>query len=865
MAAAGAVGEWPMERHDRRLTGRTALRGDMRRAPEIVAREYLGVWRNHIRVEPHGDAAGVVQLPDEELDSGYLGRRRDAWSLSRPRVDVTGNGDFVDPPGDSASQIAKLLPDVSGLQRVVFDNAFAQGAEDNRGRLYAYPNRPDEPELIWETERVKDMYAPVVAIADTDTDGELDIVLMTQYHLAVYDALTGAVKGRVEWNVGRNYGQLDIVDVDGDGYPDFVIQADAPAHLEFIRGGPSGASLAWSHKYLADEADVAVPTDFMLHNLPNAVRDLDGDGRMELAVSIHDLRGERRWRVLVFDVISGDIRAELPGAYLWGVEDLDGDGRHEFFMSHVEGKAVDRSAPLSVGRCVGDDVETLWRSDGIGKFSMRPYFFPATVSSAASRGPACRSVVLTSEAASGLGRVAYFTEGDALRAVGVAGVAGLSLAGPADSAPKAIASHGASVLVEMAAAEGAASVAGATGQLVSRVRSSGLRASVSVADLDADGRNEIVVEDEAGFIRVLSLRGDGFATRWKRRAHAQPVWTTWTATHAAAPLVDLAGDGRRVVICSDAGDESASTIYALRADGSLYWESALPDMGPRLIETFSVGRFRPGGMDVIVTVSPKTQPEMLCLDGRDGSVLWHRRTWEDDAGKSWPYPNQYVCFDSDGDGFDEIHGSYAYIYYRLDGRTGLPVRKPLHVVDEVFGRWQSYFAPVPGDYNGDGQTEYFLASGTNTVGGVSMLDDDAGIVWEHPLDNTTGARGAQGIGDCDGDGLPEIAFCHVDGRVVCYDGATGDVRWEVADIAPNHSNPGGHFATGDIDGDGRDEFIYPTGSGELLAFSEDAPGHVLWRVQLSAEAETPVIADVDGDGLAEIVVATADGFLNVLK
>ena len=417
----------------------------------------------------------------------------------------------------------------------------------------------------------------------------------------------------------------------------------------------------------------------------------------------------------------------------------------------------------------------------------------------------------------------------------------------------------------MAAAEGEASVTGAGGELVSRVRSSGLRASVSVADLDADGRNEIVVEDEAGFIRVLAMRGDELVTRWKRRAHAQPVWTTWTAAHAAAPLVDLDGDGRKVILCSDAGDESASTIYALRADGSVRWESAPPDIGPRLVETFSVGRFRPDGLDVIVTVSPKTQPEMLCLDGRDGSVIWHQREWADDAGKAWPYPNQYVCFDSDGDGRDEIHGSYAYIYYRLDGRTGLPVRKPMHVVDEVFGRWQSYFAPVPGDYNGDGQIEYFLASSTNTVGGVSMLDDDAGIVWEHPLDNTTGARGAQGIGDCDGDGLPEIAFCHVDGRVVCYDGATGDVRWEVADIAPNHSNSGGHFATGDIDGDGRDEFIYPTGSGELIAFSEAEPGHVQWRVQLPVEAETPVIADVDGDGLAEIVVVTTEGYLIVLK
>ena len=681
LCAVSAVGEWPMERHDRRLTGRTALKGDMREAPRVVARHYLGLWRNTLRLSAGDTDASVIDLPASEVDPGYLGPHRSEWGMSARRLDLTGAGDFVDASNESGVRIAKLLPDVPGLQRVEFDNAFSIGADNTRGRLYAYPDGPDDPQLVWETEPIKDMYAPVAAIADTDLDGQPEIVLLTQYHLAIYDARTGAVKDRVEWNVGRNYGQLDVVDVDGDGYPDFVIQADAPAHLEFIRNGgssrnePSGARLEWSHKYLADEADVAVPTDFMLHNLPNSVRDLDGDGRFELAVNIHDLRGERRWRIVVFDVISGDVRVEIPGSYLWGVEDLDGDGRYEFFTSEIEGKTVDRNVPLSIGRYVGEDVETLWRSDGVGKFSMRPHTFPDSVSSAASRGPAHRSTVVTGDGAHGLGRVAYVTLGSTLRAVGVGGPTPLSVTGPDDTAPNAMATRGAETLVEIASESGSVRVTGAHASLVSRARSSGHRMSCSVADVDADGRNEIIVEDAAGFLRLLDMDGGDPRVRWKRRAFAQPVWTTWPATHAAAPAVDLDGDGEKEIICSDAGDESASTIYALRADGSEYWAAELPDMGPRLVETFSVGRFRPDGWDVIVTVSPKTQPETLCLDGRDGSLLWHHRTWEDDAGKSWPYPNQYVCFDSNGDGLDEIHGTYAYIYYRLDGRTGEPLRK----------------------------------------------------------------------------------------------------------------------------------------------------------------------------------------------
>ena len=74
-----------------------------------------------------------------------------------------------------------------------------------------------------------------------------------------------------------------------------------------------------------------------------------------------------------------------------------------------------------------------------------------------------------------------------------------------------------------------------------------------------------------------------------------------------------------------------------------------------------------------------------------------------------------------------------------------------------------------------------------------------------------------------------------------------------------------HFASGDIDSDGRDEFIYPLGPNEIIAVDHDAPDHILWRAHVASQPGTPVLADIDGDGLAEIVVCTVDGYLNVLK
>ena len=868
--------DWPMERHDPQMTGRTPLKARMSQAPKMMWRHYLGLWGNHLIVEAQPGTQEQLPLPSHAFGQSYLSERMVEWGLRLPPVDLDGAGTLVEPPNQAAVKLGKLLPDVPGLQRVEFDNAFSIGAEANYGRLYAHDIDPNQPRLVWQTERVKDMYSPVVAIADTDLDGQSEIVMMTQYHLSIYDALTGQEKDSVYWNVGRNYGQLDVVDVDGDGLPDFVIQADAPPHLEFIRNTPDGASLVWSHKYLANEADVAVPTDFALHNLPNALRDLDGDGRMELAVNIHDFKQGRRWHVVVFDVPTGEVKADFVDQYLWAVADLDADGQFEFFLTEALGKSVERNAQMQVATYLGDKLVTRWESTRPGRFCLRPYFFPDNANSASSRGPVHHSTILSGDI-DGNGFEEFFvTQDGQLLAIGLDAGAyrtKFMLTSPSDSPPhplaiRAQANGPAQILVELHAESGEIHLEGARAQLKSHYPVGDFRATPTVADLDGDGKNEIIVENAAGFLDVLeppSAKGGKPRVRWSSKGSAQPVWVTWKTGHAPVPAVDLDGDGQKEIICSDSGDEPHTTIYALRADGSIYWKSELSWLGPRLTETFKVGRFRDEGWDVLLTIQETTQPEMLCLDGRTGEIRWHKKSWKDAQGQTWPYPNQYICYDADGDGLHEIYGSYAYIYYPLDGTTGEPIRTPLNIWHEVFDRWQSYFAPLPADFNGDGKTEFLLTSYSFAIGGVAVVTPEMEILWQHALDNSVGARGYQGVGDCDGDGIPDIAFYHLDGRIAVYDGKTGDTKWEVKELTNHGSNSGGHFGTGDIDSDGCDEFLYPLGSNEIIALDHDAPGHILWRVQLDAQPETPILADIDGDGLAELLVCTTDGYLNVLK
>ncbi|HOE97845.1 MAG TPA: hypothetical protein PK847_14825, partial [Candidatus Sumerlaeota bacterium] len=71
--------------------------------------------------------------------------------------------------------------------------------------------------------------------------------------------------------------------------------------------------------------------------------------------------------------------------------------------------------------------------------------------------------------------------------------------------------------------------------------------------------------------------------------------------------------------------------------------------------------------------------------------------------------------------------------------------------------------------------------------------------------------------------------------------------------------------TADVDGRGRDEFLFGTGDGRLIALGGegDAP-RLLWSRQFSQEVGSPIMADLDQDGDGEILVTVKDGFLYVL-
>ncbi|AKJ04985.1 HYR domain protein [Archangium gephyra] len=169
------------------------------------------------------------------------------------------------------------------------------------------------------------------------------------------------------------------------------------------------------------------------------------------------------------------------------------------------------------------------------------------------------------------------------------------------------------------------------------------------------------------------------------------------------------------------------------------------------------------------------------------------------------------------------------------------------------------FAAV-GNFDGDAAGEIVVVGKglEATHGQVSLLDDNCALLWTRevhltgtdlPLHDKAGHGGAPNLGDFDGDGQLEIGLAG-DWNYTVY-GADGTVKWTFP--IQEYSSGKTTSTTFDFEDDGRLEVIY---ADELkLRIFDGVTGALRWETAHSSGTthEFPIVADVDGDGAAEIV------------
>ncbi|HEX5447333.1 MAG TPA: hypothetical protein VFW87_26195, partial [Pirellulales bacterium] len=387
-----------------------------------------------------------------------------------------------------------------------------------------------------------------------------------------------------------------------------------------------------------------------------------------------------------------------------------------------------------------------------------------------------------------------------------------------------------------------------------------------VVDLDADGRNEIVVQNASGHILALEadLLGAAPRVRWTCPGLSMNRSPGYSTNGALCPqAADLDGDGLPEVLFAV---EDAAGLAALRAvdgRGATRWThsfSGCPWGGLQAgVNFWTFGRFagRPAGADVYVDVHrrAKSSSEGIVLDGRTGELIWQQAGLvAEDAAMPFGGGLPAVA-DMNGDGADDLVQEFWTIYGAISGKDGRPLFPPASLPSPAFfGRWIAYSSPTVADLDGEGRLDVYLNSASYARGGYAAVHADGKPLWAEFHDNAEGSNGFGPVGDFDGDGALEIGVGVLKGTLACLAAATGARKWQVP------ASVSGDIVAADINADGIFELLYGGGDGKVHAH-RGSDGHELWTVDCSG---MPIVADVDGDGWVEIVAVGQDGWLRVI-
>ena len=895
----GARGDWPSGRHDPQRTGAAAGRSDIR-APEEVWRYYLGGSLGITGLAVHdvdgngtddfimvaggslvakgADDRVIWSLPARAF-TGIAGLR-DLDGGGGPELVVTGavSVAVVDaatgavrwelPPGTMKQFGGVRLGDLDGdgLDDLVITESGPCAAAPGYwpGAVYGFAGGFGGDRTLWTLPTVVCGKGVALTLFDADGDGDLDMLEPEFDRVRVLDGATGTLRA-TSAAMGYSMPHLRCRDVEADGtagaelvcmHSLSLAAADRSVMLLDMRG--TAVDVVW-RRYLAPAATGELAAIELVLDL--------GDGVPRVFVSARDA-ADQPWATHVFDARTGAPVTVLAGELVSG--------------------RFPRPAGGSYLVTINDDGLSGWRAGSGGVPALAWHRAgdeaPVMVSDAARAGVSALSLVAAVLPGAGRMVIAPRATPGVFRAIdafdGGTQVAAEVALPPRIHADNAfVIAGGGDVAFAMSRSDGYLApydelLVLQTGIDLQRLpRTGGYVATGSfrqlagpprTADVDGDGRDEIVVGDSRGALVRLDT---------EHAALRAPPRPSWTRENASAPAIARDAGGAARIACIDR-DVSApgNPVYGvslLDADGAPRWSSPLP--GPPLSDLVCGNLDGDAEPDVVAQWGAPGDlfVQTRAYAGADGARLWEDSI-EPGSGRSpagvsiGPWPGQatevvvhvaarrvWALAGPDG-GVVAMSGDLPMNYFmpslvELDGDAGREIAftgggDGVIVVDDDFGPWFT---------SADTKRPFPYGSIARCPDGAVVLASEA-LAAPPRLLLTTLAPGTSGmpIGT-------ERALWLAGGAAFATEG-------EAAAGAPFLGQLTSSTSHADLTGRGRPSTLVGSSDGWLYAV-DPCDGELDFAVEIGAAVGEAVYGDGDGDGKDEILVTAGDGYVRALQ
>ena len=316
---------------------------------------------------------------------------------------------------------------------------------------------------------------------------------------------------------------------------------------------------------------------------------------------------------------------------------------------------------------------------------------------------------------------------------------------------------------------------------------------------------------------------------------------------AAIGVADLNHYGRAEVIFSEMAHqpEGGLHLYVMEADdGSMVW--SFTDYGV-WEEGFSVGPiiYDVNNDGVDDITLGSMDAYAYTFSGSDGAILWQSPRFEHYIRASSPF------YDINGDGEKD------FVVWDNHGVTRVySVKNHVLLWEKNLG-YGTAMTPLIADLDGDKRPDIVFDS-VLAPSGLQVLRADGSVMWANTA--YLMVYHSPTIAYVDGDNLPDVVIGD-SGRhaITAFRGFDGTLLWETVLPAAWSQGP---LVNADVDGDGVREILVGSDSG--LHVLNSLTGAIEWTYSVFKVRNEPKVVDIDGDGKAEILFGAGDGKMYVL-